>query len=146
MAVVNFTTEYPVNHHGAILPGVLLVTWPAMANGDTGQPFVCPDKSEKSVQATGTPGAGGSCTIQGSNAQAFQSTLTGGAAAGVAPGYASLNDPQGNVLTFAAADITAGKIEEVLENPLVIRPNVTAGDGTTAVTIRMVVRTQKNVV
>lgn len=145
MAVVNFTTEYPVNHHGAILPGVLLVVWPNLLNGDTGQPYVCPDKSEKSVQASGTPGAAGSCTIQGSNGQAFQSVLAGGAAAGVAPSYASLNDPQGNVLTFAAADVTANKIEEVLENPLVIRPSVTAGDGTTSITIRMLVRTQKNV-
>ena len=145
MAVINFTTEYPVNHHGAILPGVMLVVWSNLANGDTGQPYVSPDKSEKSIQVSGTPGAGVSVTIQGSNGQAFQSTLSGGAAAGVAPGYAALNDPQGNALTFVAADVTANKIEEVLENPLVVRPSVTAGDGTTSITIRMLVRTQKNV-
>lgn len=142
MAVVNFTTEYALNAHGGILPGVLLITWPNMLNTDTGQPYVCPDKSEKSVQAAGTAG-GASCAMQGSNAQAYQATLSGGAAAGVAPVYGALTDPQGNALTFAAADIAANKIEKIQENPLVVRPNVTGGDGTTSVTVRMVVRTGK---
>ncbi len=141
MAEINFSTEYPVNAHGGILPGVMLIVWGPLANGDTGKPYVCPDKSEKSVQVSGTPGVGGQCIVQGSNGQAYQSSASG--ATQLTPSYATLNDPQGNALTFVAADITAAKIEKVLENTLVVRPNVNAGDGTTAVTVRMVVRTAK---
>lgn len=92
-------------------------SWLALANGDTGFPDSSGRLSDKSVQVTGTFGAGGSVTIQGSN--------DGGTT------WFTLNDPSaGTDLTFT----TAGGFE-ILENVELIRPNVTAGDGTTALNV-----------
>jgi hypothetical protein len=73
--------------------------------------------SDRCFQVTGTFGTGGSCTIQGSND---------------GTNWASLADPQGNALTF-----TSQKIEQALELPRYVRPNVTAGDGTTNLTVTL---------
>ena len=62
-------------------------------------------------------GSGGTLKIEGSNDGANWSVLT---------------DPQGNDLSF-----TASKIETVSEITRYIRPNVTAGDGTTALTVSL---------
>lgn len=97
--------------------GGSLVKWPALANGDTGRPFQQPAHNDRSVHVKGTFGAGGTCIIEGSNEL-------------VPATYATLNDPQGNVLSF-----TAEKIEAILENVLGIRPRISAGDGTTAVDV-----------
>lgn len=72
------------------------------------------------MQVAGTFGVGGSVNIEGSNN-------------GVA--WAVLADPQGNPLTF-----TAARIEQVLESPRFIRPIVTAGDGTTNLTVNVFCR------
>jgi hypothetical protein len=48
--------------------------------------------------------------------------------------YHTLNDPQGNAL-----DIAALKIEQILEVTRYIRPRVTAGDGTTSLSVTMIV-------
>jgi hypothetical protein len=93
--------------------------WPAMANGDVGQPFETLDFGDISVQVVGTFGTGGTVILEGSN----QSTPTT---------WATLNDPQGNAISF-----TAGKIEQVLEMPRWIRPNVTGGDGTTSLAVEL---------
>lgn len=136
MATRSFAVEIPVNHHGANVRGVYIVTWSGLLNGDDGAPFVFPDKADKSIQVTGTFGAAGNLRFEGSNAQGYIPSLTGGTA--LIPTYATLNDPQGNVL-----DVTAAKIEQVLENTNVVRPRVTAGDGTTNLVCVLVCRTAK---
>lgn len=97
-----------------------LVTWAALANGDDGAQVDWIDFADRCFQVTGTFGAGGSCTVQGSND---------------GTNWASLTDSQGNALTF-----TAQKIEQAMELPRYVRPNVTAGDGTTSLTITLCMR------
>ena len=94
-----------------------VVKWAALALNDTGTPYVGPFRPDKSVQVEGTFGAGGTVGIEGSNMDATET-------------YRTLNDPQGNTLA-----VTTAKIEQLLENPLKIRPNVTAGDGTTSLNV-----------
>ncbi len=97
----------------------LTVGWEALANGDDGQPLDTQEFPDISIQVLGTFGAGGNLKIEGSN----EVTPTN---------WALLNDPQGNAL-----DVTTAKIEQVLENVRWIRPRVSAGDGTTALTVRL---------
>lgn len=97
------------------------ITWATMANGDTGSPISFPEYYDRSVQVKGTFGAGGNCRIDGSN--------DGGAT------YAALNDRNNNALNIAAAGLKA-----VNENAEMMRPNITAGDGTTALTVIMTIR------
>lgn len=77
--------------------------------------------ADRSVQVFGTFGAGGTVVIEGSN--------DGGVT------WATLHDPQGNALSFTA--VAFRTIDEVSE---MIRPRVSAGDGTTALTVAMVFR------
>lgn len=88
-----------------------LIQW-TCANGDDGTPFENPGSSDRSVQVTGTFGAGGTIVIEGSNDGTNYKTLT---------------DPQGNSLSF-----TSASLEQVQELTRYIRPRVTAGDGTTS--------------
>jgi len=95
-----------------------LVSWPLLTTTNTtGSAFQNPGDSIRSVQITGTFGAGGTCVIEGSND---------------GTNYATLADPQGNALSFTAAGI-----EAILENTKYIRPRVTAGDGTTSLTVTL---------
>lgn len=98
--------------------GVTVVAWTPMANSDTGSPVSNGSYADRSVQVSGTFGAGGNARIEGS--------LDGVT-------WATLTDPQGNAL-----DITTAKIEAISENTLWIRPNITAGDGTTSLTVRII--------
>jgi len=100
-----------------------VVQWANLDYQDTGAPFIAPNYSEKSVQVKGTFSTGGECTIQGSNDPST-------------PTYATLADPQGNALTISAAGI-----ETILENVYQIRPNITGGDGSTDLTVVMLVST-----
>lgn len=99
-----------------------VVTWETLTQTglDSGDPLEMPGSAERSVQVIGTFGVGGSVRIEGSNN-------------GV--DYATLTDPQGNAL-----DVTAAKIETVMELTRWIRPRVTAGDGTTDLDVIMLVR------
>lgn len=96
------------------------VAWKNVALNDTGLPFVLSQYADRSVQVTGTFGAGGSVVIEGSNT-------------GVE--YSSLTDPQGNNIS-----LTSSKIEAVSEIVVALRPRVSAGDGTTLLNITMLVR------
>lgn len=116
MSVVNNTVA-DVNTYGSRSN---VFVWPALANGDTGLPIEIPGLANRSVQVTGTFGAGGSITMQGSNDGSNWATLT---------------DGDGNNIT-----ITAAKIENIYEFTRYVRPSVTAGDGTTALTITLVGR------
>lgn len=119
MAVKSVTVTRHGNH-------TVKAVWSAMANTDTGEPLGedFADYADRSVQVVGTFGAGGNLQVQGSND---------------GTNYAALTDPQGNAL-----DISATKIEQVAEQTLSIRPNVTAGDGTTALTVTIVARRSRS--
>lgn len=94
-----------------------VVSWLALANGDDGAPSGFSHYGDKSVQVIGTFGAAGNLRIEGSNDGSNWGVLT---------------DPQGNALDF-----TAAKIEAVSELTRFIRPRVTAGDGTTSLSVFM---------
>lgn len=112
MATINLTRDVSSGFGVAI-------GWTPLANGDVGQPWDTQDFGDVSVQVLGTFGVGGNLRWEGSN----EVTPTN---------WATLADPQANALDF-----TAAKIEQVLELPRWMRPNVTAGDGTTALTVRL---------
>lgn len=99
---------------------VRLITWSGLLNGDNGAPAQWVEFADRCFQVTGTFGAGGSLTMEGSND-------------GI--NWAALADPQGNALTF-----TAQKVEQALELPRYVRPNVTAGDGTTSLVATLCMR------
>ncbi len=77
--------------------------------------------SDKTVHVKGTFGVGGNVIIEGSNDGSTYITLT---------------DPLGVDLNT----ITAETVVAILENPLYIRPRVTAGDGTTDIDVILVGR------
>ena len=100
-----------------------IASWGPMANGDTGAPFEAPSSGDRSVQVTGTFGAAGSVSIEGSND---------------GTNWATLRDPANGSLAITAASIRA-----VMELTRYIRPNVTAGDGTTSLTITLLANSMK---
>ena len=104
--------------------GLLLYKWAGLLNGDTGNGVRVPHYADKSLQAVGTFGAGGTVTIQGSN---------------------DLGVTFGALHRFDATDLTLADSEPgaPVENTLEVRPNVTAGDGTTSLVVWMVVRNPK---
>ena len=101
-----------------------VITWGPMQNGDVGASVVdisnVSDHADRSVQVEGTYGAGGSVQIEGSNDSV---------------NYRVLNDPSITPLVF-----TSAKIRAILEACRSIRPNVTAGDGSTSVTVSILMR------
>jgi len=98
---------------------VRLITWASMENGDTGQWYVAPHYHDASVHAYGTPGAGFNLRMQGTNES------------GTPSNPATLNDASQTALNITSLPT----ILQILENPYQIRPNITAGDATTNVTV-----------
>jgi hypothetical protein len=111
MTVRSPTVAYNPNGQG----NGVLITWTGLLNGDTGGPVEGVDYADRTVQVSGTFGTGGSVTIEGSND---------------ATTYAAMTDPQGNAVTK-----TAAALEVLEESPRYVRPNVTAGDGATSLTV-----------
>ena len=114
MATRSLTRVFPADdtfHKGSLR----ILSWEGLtkATDDVGETLGTDYASytERTVQVIGTFGTGGTCTIQGS----IDGTT-----------WATLNDPQGNALTVQAA-----KIETILEATPYLRPNITAGDGST---------------
>ncbi len=107
--------------------GCHVITWAALTQAglDSGVPYECPGAADRSVQVTGTLGAAGSVRIEGSNVAAPASDAD----------WFVLTDPQGNAL-----NLTALGGEAVTEITRWIRPRVTAGDGTTSLTVRLLAR------
>lgn len=121
MATITPTIDEQVP--GSVTPnGMVRVTWAAMANGDVGAPVRYHSHADRSVQIVGTFGAAGSALIEGSLDET---------------NYATLNDPQGVPLT-----LTTAKVKSIAEMSVIARPRVTAGDGTTALTVTMIFRRQ----
>jgi hypothetical protein len=97
-----------------------LLTWTGLDTDDSGTPVELVDYADRTVTITGTFGAGGSITIQGSNDNT---------------NWFAVTDPQGNAITKTAAGM-----ETLMEAPRYIRPLVTAGDGTTSLTVKILCR------
>lgn len=95
--------------------GVRVIQWPNMKNTDTGEPLVVADHADVSIQLTGNLGGAGACLIKGANHPS-------------SPTWQTLNDPHENTL-----NITSLKVEQILESPYQIRPEV-SGDGVTDLT------------
>lgn len=90
------------------------VTWTGIPNGEASQAQALGNYRLASAQVSGTFGVGGACQLEGSND-------------GV--NWAVLKDINGTSATWSAGALT---VFLFTEGPLYIRPNCTAGDGTTA--------------
>lgn len=114
-------TVTPANNGNIAGDGsVAMFTWATMANGDDGSPAELIPWADRCVQVTGTFGAGGTVVIEGSNDNST---------------WATLYHAQGS-----AASFTAAGIRQIVETPRYVRPRVTAGDGTTSLTVSMTLR------
>ena len=111
MATRNVSASYNPNGQR----NAVLYTWTGLLNGDQGSAVEAADWADRTVQIAGTFGVGGSVTLEGSNDNS---------------NWVALTDPQGNAVTKTAAGL-----EVFEEGPRYIRPNVTAGDGTTSLTV-----------
>lgn len=116
MAVVGFTrAPTQGNTHR--------VVWANLLNTDTGAPISIPGAADYTMQVFAANfGVGGTVILEGS----CEATPTN---------FFSLKDPQGNNLSFTAA---GGEL--VSENVTHIRPRVSAGDGTTDITVILLMR------
>ena len=116
-ALINPTVEH-------FSPGVIIYTWASLDSDDSGTPIQLPSiYLDGVVQITGTFGVGGTVVVEGTNSSA------------TSPTYATLSDGNNNSLSFTAAGI-----KNIGEPVYKIRPRVTAGDGTTALTIKLSIR------
>lgn len=93
------------------------ITWTNLANGDDGAPVSWPGAGDYTIQVFGTFGSGGVVILEGS-------------CENVATNYFGLKDPQGNALSLTAAG--GDMVSEVVTH---VRPRVTAGDGSTDLTV-----------
>ncbi|MCA3247404.1 MAG: hypothetical protein ING29_13105 [Azospirillum sp.] len=100
--------------------GARLVTWSGLLNTDDGAPVELAAFADRSVQVFGSFGTGGNCRIQGSNNGTNWATLT---------------DPQGNALNMSTESL-----EAISELARYVRPLITAGDGSTNLTVTMLLR------
>lgn len=100
-----------------------ITTWAAIPNGDFGDAIKISGAPDKCVQFFGTFGTGGTVVMEGSNDPRVETNL--GSAI-----WFPLTDPQANAISK-----TNASGEQILENPVYIRPRVSAGDGTTAITV-----------
>jgi hypothetical protein len=89
---------------------------------DNGAPIPFAEWADRSVQAVGTWGTGGTLKWQGSND---------------GTNWVDLTDPQGNAISK-----TSNFVEGVLEITRYARPFVSAGDGTTDIDVFVVCRRQ----
>lgn len=116
MAEVPATVETVTGPNG----DCVVVTWAGLANGDTGAPVEYGGYADRSAQVTGTFGTGGTAKIEGSND---------------GTNFAQLHDPGQTAIGFQAAGLLA-----VAEATRSIRPNISAGDGDTDLTVTLFIR------
>lgn len=96
-------------------------SWPDLSNGDTGKPINLSLFRGASVQVVGTFGTGGQVDIEGSN--------DGGTT------WDTLTNEQGT-----AINLTDTSLEEIQQYAELVRPNVSAGDTNTSLTVHLVAR------
>lgn len=118
MATRPYTVDSSMSRGGA----TKCVTWTGLLNGDTGAPIQLSEWSEKTFQTFGTFGAGGTVVIEGSN-EATNPT-----------NWSPISNRQGTT-PFAMSSTT--QINTSQDRPIWIRPRVSAGDGTTSLTVAM---------
>ena len=99
-----------------------IIAWQTLSNGDNGAAVRMVGSPDRSIQVEGVFGVGGTVLIEGSND-------------GV--NYRTLQDPGGNPLSLTSAQIVA-----ILPITAYTRPRVSAGDGTTALVVTLLVRRQ----
>jgi len=116
MAIIPFVKT--VSHDGSDAT-VIKYVWSGLTAGDEGEAIALPSFADRSIQVGGEFGVGGAVTIKGSI---------------ITDQWDTLSDPQGNPLVFSGP-----KIETITEMVELLKPMV-AGDGTTAVTIAILVR------
>lgn len=117
MTTVAGTTTQPGPDHR-----MKLVVWSAVLNGNDGSPFKFVMWADRTVQITGTFGAGGSVSIEGSNEDPPVN-------------WSVLTDSSGAAMTYSSASL-----KQMNEAPLWVRPHVTAGDGTTSLVVSLLAR------
>ena len=116
------TISYAVTRIKTFRENSHVILWETLTTtNDTGSNLEMPGSSDRSVQVIGSFGAGGTLVIQGSNDNGTT--------------WHTLNDPQGNALSF-----TTAKTEAVLELTRLIRPFISGGDGTTDLDVYMLVK------
>ena len=94
-----------------------IFTYAGLDNGDDGAPLSAVNFSTKTVSVTGTFGTGGNVIIEGSNDGTNY--------------FPMHSSPAGTTLN----SIGTASVYLVAENPLYLRPRVSAGDGTTDLTV-----------
>jgi hypothetical protein len=108
-----------------------LIQWTGLLNGEFGSWFIpAAYFTDRSVHVLGTFGAAGSVAIEGSN-EAAPTENTQANAIGLVDPFASSPG--------VALAITAAGIKQIGQVVYAIRPHVTAGDGTTSLTVNMLV-------
>ena len=95
------------------------VVWDNLKNGDTGQPVSFPGAADYTIQVFGAFGTGGTVVMEGTCEKV---------AAGAT--FFALKDPQGNAMTYTTADG-----EMVSQVVMHLRPRISAGDGSTDLTV-----------
>lgn len=107
---------------------VRIVTWEGLlqSSDDVGAAFEMPGWADRSVQLDGTLGTGGELTLQGSNHPEPSADTHWG----------DLTDAKGDPLVLD----NIGELRSITELPRWIRPVVTAGDGDTDLTVRLLAR------
>ena len=121
MAVINPNANPPVKPNGDDSCIRLVYTPMTFSGTDVTSSIPFTQWADRSVQVFGTFGAAGNLRVEGSN--------DGGTT------WATLTDPQGNALDF-----TSAKIEAITEICELVRARVTAGDGTTSLTVAFLLR------
>jgi hypothetical protein len=97
------------------LDGVRVRRWSSMALNDDGQPIILTRFNDRTIHVSGTFGTGGLVVLEGSND-------------GVE--YLAMRDVFNNVISANTA-----KLITLTEVPVYVRPRVSAGDGTTSITL-----------
>ena len=97
------------------------VTWAGLLNGDDATPFPNVSYADRNFSVRGTFGAGGTVLLEGSN--------DGGTT------YNTLKDQSGTAISLTAQ----GEVQ-VRDLSGLVRPRVTAGDGTTSLQCDLVAR------
>lgn len=106
--------------------GAPLIIWAGLLNGDTGAAYKgAAGYPKKRVQVSGTFGAGGAVRVQGSMFGQLEAS----------PVFDDMQDESATPLTFSVAGARATS-DLVVQ----IRPEVTAGDATTDLTVRLLMK------
>lgn len=98
-------------------PGMVVkYTWAGLLNGDTGQPLAVPHYPSKTFTVFGTFGVAGNVIMEGSNDGVNWFTLS-------------------DLANATLGTIVANGIKTIREVPAMLRPRVSAGDGTTTLQV-----------